>query len=147
MRSAVRAIVIKDDALLVMHRNKFGMEYDVLVGGGVDMGETFEQALYREMQEESGVQIANPRFVFTERAGEPYGTQYVFVCDYVSGEPVLSEQSAEYAINAMGQNLYQPKWLPLSELPAVSFRSEALKQAILKGIKDGFPADPLDITA
>src|SRR4051812_20844149 len=84
MRSAVRAIIIKDDQLLVMHRNKFGTEYETLIGGGVDMNETFEQALYREIREETGVQITNPRLVFTERAGEPYGTQYVFTCDYVS---------------------------------------------------------------
>ncbi|HEY1063982.1 MAG TPA: NUDIX domain-containing protein [Candidatus Saccharimonadales bacterium] len=147
MRSAARAIIIKDDALLVTHRNKFGMEYDILVGGGVDFGETLEQALYRELAEETGVQVTNPRLVFIEHAGDPYGTQYVFVCDYVSGEPALSQSSMEYAINAMGQNLYEPKWLPLKDLPAAMFRSERLKQAILTGIKRGWPTEPLDITA
>ena len=147
MRSAARAIVLKDDALLVTHRNKFGLEYDILVGGGVDFGETLEQALYREMREEGGVQIANPRLVFIEHAGDPYGTQYIFLCDYVSGEPGLSKSSMEYAINAMGQNLYQPMWRPLKELPKTEFRSERLKQAILRGLKSGWPKEPLDITS
>lgn len=146
MRSAVRAIIIKDDALLVMHRNKFGMEYHVLIGGGVDMGETFEQALYREIQEETGVTVTNPRLVFTERAGEPYGTQYVFLCDYVSGEPELHPDSAEFGIHAMGKNLYQPVWLPLSDIPETTFRSESLKRALMNAVKNGFPAEPLDIT-
>ena len=44
MRTAVRAIVIKDQSLLVMHRNKFGQEFYALVGGGVDYGESAEQA-------------------------------------------------------------------------------------------------------
>jgi ADP-ribose pyrophosphatase YjhB (NUDIX family) len=146
MRSAARAIVIKDDALLVTHRNKFGMEYDILIGGGVDFGETLEQALFRELREESGVQVANPRLVLIERAGDPYGVQYIFLCDYVSGEPALATSSMEYAINAMGQNLYEPMWRPLKDLPTTNFRSEALKQAILKGLKSGWPKEPLDIT-
>ncbi len=146
MRTAARAIVLKDDALLVTHRNKFGMEYDILVGGGVDFGETLEQALFREMREEGGIEIANPRLVFIERAGDPYGTQYIFLCNYVAGEPSLSKSSMEYAINAMGENLYQPMWRPLKDLPHTEFRSERLKRAILKGIKSGWPKEPLDIT-
>lgn len=146
MRTAARAIIIKNDALLVTHRNKFGMEYDILIGGGVDFGETLEQALRRELKEESGVQVANPRLVFVERAGDPYGTQYIFLCDYVSGEPELSKSSMEYAINAMGKNLYQPMWLSLKDLPQTEFRSERLKQAILRGLKNGWPKEPLDIT-
>lgn len=146
MRTAARAIVIKDGALLVTHRNKFGLEYDILIGGGVDFGETVEQALYREMREEGGIEIANPRLVFIERAGDPYGTQYIFLCDYVGGEPALSKSSMEYTINAMGKNLYQPMWRPLQDLPTTKFRSERLKQAILRGIKNGWPKEPLDIT-
>lgn len=146
MRAAARAIIIKDDTLLVTHRNKFGMEYDILIGGGVDFGETLEQALYRELKEESGVQVANSRLVFIERAGDPYGTQYIFLCDYVSGEPALSKSSMEYSINAMGKNLYQPIWLPLKDLPQAEFRSERLKQAILRSLKSGWPKEPLDIT-
>jgi ADP-ribose pyrophosphatase YjhB (NUDIX family) len=46
MRKAVRAIIIKDDKLLVMNRNKFGKVYDTLPGGNVEIGETLEQALY-----------------------------------------------------------------------------------------------------
>lgn len=146
MRRAARAIVIKDNALLVTHRNKFGQEYDILVGGGVDYGESVEQALQRELREETGVSVANPRLVFIEQAGEPYGIQYIFLCDYAGGEPALSVESTEYKINAMGKNLYTPMWRPLSELPNTVFRSERLKQAILHGVADGFPAESLDIT-
>ena len=38
MRRASRGIVIKDNNLLVMHRNKFGTEYDTLPGGNVEAG-------------------------------------------------------------------------------------------------------------
>jgi 8-oxo-dGTP diphosphatase len=142
MRKAVRAIVIKDDSLLVMHRNKFGEQYYTLVGGSMNPGETAEQALYREVREETGLTVTNPRLVFVEDAGDMYGPQYIFVCDYHSGEVALTPGSEEYEINKLGQNLYTPGWLPLKDLPDVPFLSETLKQHMLQGIQNGWPAKP-----
>jgi 8-oxo-dGTP diphosphatase len=139
MKKAIRAIVFKDNQLLVIKRNKFGKEYYTLPGGGVDIGENTEQALRREMKEETGLDLGDSRLVFIEQAGEPYGTQYVYLVDYLGGEPVLDAASDEAGINAIGRNLYEPVWLPVSELPAAPFMSERLKQAVLGGIKSGFP--------
>ncbi len=132
--------MVKDDALLVMHRNKFGTEYDTLPGGAVEMGESTEQCAVREVQEETGVQVSNIRLVFVEHAGDMYGDQYIYVADYASGEPQLSPHSQEYAINQLGQNLYQPKWLPLEELKTAPFLSDELRHKILDGIVAGWPA-------
>jgi ADP-ribose pyrophosphatase YjhB (NUDIX family) len=44
---SVRAIIIKDKSLLSMRRDKFGMQYYTLIGGGVDVGEDHETALRR----------------------------------------------------------------------------------------------------
>ncbi len=143
MNQAVRAVIIHDNKLLVMHRNKFGKEYDTLVGGGVQPGESLEQALYRELHEETGVQIGpHPRLVFVEDDGAPNTVQQVFWCEYVSGEPALRPDSDEAQINQAGENLYIPQWLPLAELPSATFISERLKQAILAALKNGLPAGP-----
>lgn len=147
MRRASRAIIIKDDSILVTKRNKFGDEYYILIGGGIDMGETEEQALLRELHEESGVQVANPRKVFVENAGDMYGFQHIFLCDYVSGEPALHPDSTEAKINTMDiGNGYETLWLPLSQLPTVAFRSDRLRKAVLDGLRNGFPEQPVDIT-
>jgi ADP-ribose pyrophosphatase YjhB (NUDIX family) len=147
MRKASRAIIIKDDRLLVTKRNKFGHEYYILVGGGIDTGETELEALYRELHEESGVEIApNPRKVFIENSGFMYGVQNVYLCEYVSGEPQLHPDSTEAKISRMGKNTYEPMWLPLGELEGAAFRTERLKRAILDGVKNGWPAEPVDIT-
>lgn len=146
MRRASRAIIIKDGRLLVTKRNKFGSEYYILIGGGVDVGETLEQALARQLDEESGVQVTSLRLVFTENSGAMYGLQHIFLCDYAGGEPVLHPESAEAKISALGKNTYEPMWLPLSEVATVSFRSDRLRRAILDGVKLGFPDQPVDIT-
>ena len=142
MAQAVRAIIINDGQLLVMKRNKFGQQYYTLIGGGIDIGEDAETALRRELREETGLSVGTVQHVFTEEAGDPYGTQYIFLCEYEGGEPLLSPDSSEAQINQLGQNLYKPMWLPLGALPAAQFLSESLKQAILSAIKQGFPKAP-----
>ena len=146
MRRAARAIIIKDDSLLLMHRNKFGQEYDILIGGGIEIGEEPAQAVLREIAEEAGVRVSTPRLVFIEQAPEPYGVQYIFVCEYLDGDPRLASDSVETKINELGKNLYTPVWRKISELQSLEFRSPQLKKAMLNALSSGFPAQPIDIT-
>lgn len=141
MKQAVRAIVVNKDKLLVMKRNKFGSEYYTLIGGHVEMGETTDDALLRELHEETQINVKNARLVYIEAAPAPYGNQYVYYCEYVDGEPELHADSDEKKINAIGNNIYEPMWLPISELANVPFRSEKLKNLILKALQEGFPEE------
>ena len=147
MRKAARAIILKDDQLLVMNRNKFGKKYDTLPGGNVELGETPEQAVYREVQEETMISFTNPRLVFIEHSDAIYGDQYIYLCDYVSGEPELHPEAEERAINALGKNLYRPQWLPLKDLATAPFLSDKLKHKILACITSGWPAEVEEFTS
>lgn len=142
MRTAARAIIVKNQSILVMHRNKFGRQYYCLVGGGVDVGETADIAVVREVREETGLQVTGQRLVYIEEAGEPYGTQYHFLCEFIDGDIKLSPDSIEAQLNKAGQNLYEPVWLPISKLASVAFRSETLQKELLAGLRDGFPSEP-----
>ncbi len=142
MKHAVRAIVVRDGALLVMHRNKFGHQYYTLVGGSVNHGESPEQALFREIQEETSLQVANPRKVFEEDAGPPYGLQSVYVCDYIAGEITLQPSSEEAQINRLGRNLYTPVWLSLEKLSSVEFLSKNLQQYMIQSLREGWLTQP-----
>lgn len=142
----MRGIVFKGNSLLVMRRDKFGKQYYTLPGGGVDIGETTEQTLQREMREETGLKLGDARLVFIEDAGEPYGTQYIYLIDYIDGEPQLSPDSTEAGITSLGKNIYQPGWLAVTELTKVSFISERIRQAILKSLQAGFPDKAVNIS-
>jgi 8-oxo-dGTP diphosphatase len=145
MRYAARAIIVRNQDILLMRRNKFGKVYYILPGGGVNAGESPEQALYRELAEETGVVVRDHRLVFTEEAGAPYGTQFVYVCTYVSGEPALSPDSEEAKIHALGSNLYEPMWVPVHEVAHLAFNSPALRGAVVNAMATGFPNTPLKI--
>ncbi len=145
MKQFARAIVLKDDSLLVMRREKAGRKYCSLVGGAVDPGETPEQALYRELAEETGIEVKNHRLVITQQGGG-FGTQYIYLCDYVSGEPELAEDSVEAKINVPGQNSFQPGWLPLKDLPTVNLLPGELKKVLLNILPNNFPQQSITIT-
>ena len=44
------AIIVNNEKVLLMHRINNGKEYHVFPGGGVENGETVEQAVLREVQ-------------------------------------------------------------------------------------------------
>jgi 8-oxo-dGTP pyrophosphatase MutT (NUDIX family) len=147
MRQAVRAIIVRDDKLLVMQRNKFGNIYYTLIGGGIDEGETPKQAVVREVAEETGL-VVKPetvRLVFMHEAGEPFGTQHIFTCEAIGSDVQLRPDSEEAAIHSDGQNLFTPMWLPIDEIPKVPFRSEQMAKAIYAAIKHGFASEPKTI--
>lgn len=145
MIQAARAIVTQGNKMLVMKRNKFGSEYYTLVGGAVEQGEQPETALRRELTEESGVIIGEARLVYIEQAGPPYGTQYVFWCEYQGGEPHLHPESEEATISAAGKNTYEPMWLPIAELPSTLLRSGSIKAALIDAFQHGFPTQPKEL--
>lgn len=141
-RQSVRAIVLNSDKLLAMKRNKFGQQYYTLIGGGIDVGEDAETALRRELREETGLEVGAVRLVFVEDGGDLFGMQFVYTCEYLGGEPALQPEAEEAKITAMGQNIYEPMWLPVGDITEVPFRSRSVAEAVLNGVQHGFPESP-----
>lgn len=144
MRNSVRAVVIKDGKLLLMKRRRDDYEFYTLIGGGIDDGETPEQALIREVQEESSVDIASPKLIINLHDPK-FGEQPIYLCEYVSGTPALAPDSGEAAQNKQGTNLYEPLWLDQGRLGEINLLPKELKATLLCYLQNTFPAEPIEL--
>ena len=146
MRKAARAIIIESGKMLVMYRNKHGSEYFTLVGGRLNDDETPEQALVREIKEETGLQITNYQLVFIEEHAEPYNEQYIFLCQVAPHEPIAVQNSSEErTMNRMGMNIHTPRWVDVDALHTLAFRTPQLQTAMISALKKGFPSQPVKL--
>ena len=86
-RPSARAIIERDGKVLVMHSRKF--DYYKFPGGGIEEGESAEQALIREVREESGY------FVRPETI-EEYGSVLRRNRDNKDSEAIFEQQNFYY---------------------------------------------------
>ncbi|HJQ09145.1 MAG TPA: NUDIX domain-containing protein [Candidatus Saccharimonadales bacterium] len=146
MGKAARAIIVEGKKMLVMHRNKHGSQYFTLVGGRVNENEAIEQALVREIREETGLTITNGRLVFIEEHPAPYNEQYIFLCEVAPhGEVTVQDYSEEGFMNKLQANVHTPVWVETKALQSLQFRTPQLHEAIIRGLKKGFPNTPVKL--
>jgi mutator protein MutT len=100
-----------DEILLAMKKRGLGQGRFNGVGGKIEPGETVEQAMVRECQEEVEVtptqftQVARLDFLMDSNSAEPWRLDgHVFVATHWQGEPTETEEMA-------------PQWFKLSDIP------------------------------
>lgn len=116
----VRAIIIEDRKVLLMHRIKHGHEYWVFPGGGVDEGDlSLEDGLKRECLEELGVNVEvadlfmKKFYVLDNFQGE---IQYFYNCKIVSGEVGTGTGPEWSGRDFEKYGTYEVVWIPISLL-------------------------------
>lgn len=145
MKYAARAIIFNGSDILIMHRNKYGTEYFTLVGGRLNDNETPEQAVAREVKEETGLTVTSTKLVFTETHPEPYTSQYIFLCevDPHDGTIAITSTSEEALMNKLDMNTHTPQWVNQNLFGRLPFSTMQLQKAIVDALKNGFPDEPL----
>lgn len=106
---AVCAFIEDEDGRLLSLDHSYAPGFG-LVGGRVDAGETLEEALIREVEEEAGLQVTSLEYLFSTE-GQQYGLPSVLACYTVrtTGEVVKSAEGdvAYRALdNLMGNMTY-----------------------------------------
>ena len=79
-----------------------------LVAGFLDFGECLEEAVAREVREETGVEIDNVRYIGSQSWPFPSQLMAGFVADWAGGEIVVEEAELEDA-----------RWFAVDDLPAL----------------------------
>lgn len=107
----VGAIIKSNGKVLLIRRNKKGTEYWVLIGGGVEQGESLEDALHREVFEEVGQRIVG--FKFIDKHFDGTILHHFFEVEIEQGELVLGGPEA---MENNPENSFEFVWVETKEL-------------------------------
>ncbi|MGE7919665.1 NUDIX hydrolase [Viridibacillus sp. NPDC093762] len=118
MRNRAATVIIREDKVALLKRNKGHGNYYVFAGGGIEHGETAEQAAIRETFEELGVHVELKKLLTTV----PYnGTQYYFTAQIISGE-FGTGNGEEFTKSSIEGGTYEAVWLPLTKIGELDVR-------------------------
>lgn len=84
---AVIVLVTDGDRILVAHNARFPAGRFGLIAGFVELGETVEDTVHREVREEAGIEVRHPHYLRSQPWPFPDSLMLAFEAEYLSGEP------------------------------------------------------------
>ena len=142
MRIRSGIILIEENKVALIERHRAELHYFTFPGGGVDEGESPEQAAIREAEEELGIQVK-----LKQKAAEvQFGgrLQVYFLAEKQSGE-FGTGAGEEYGEYDPLHGTYQPLWMPLEDMKSRNVVPRELADLVLRFVKEGWPLEPVII--
>lgn len=105
IQTAVIVLIRKGDEILLAHAHNFKYEFYGLIAGYVEIAETLEESVRREVKEETGLNIRNIQYFGNQPWPYPSGLMVGFIADYESGEICIQEEELRNAAFFSKDNL------------------------------------------
>lgn len=118
---AIIVAVTKGDKLLLAHNKMFPEGMYSVVAGFVEMGETFEDCVKREVFEETGIKVHNIKYFGSQPWPFPNSMMIGFTAEYLEGE-----------IKVDKEELTDAKWFTKEEIPGVYRRSISISTELIE---------------
>ena len=106
LATAVIVLIRRGDEILLARGRNFRSDFYGLIAGFVETGETLEEAVKREVMEETGLTIKNIRYFDSQPWPYPSGLMVGFIADYESGD-----------IHVQREELLKAGWFNRTNLP------------------------------
>ncbi len=116
---AVMCLVRRGREILLARSPHFAPGMYSALAGFVEPGESLEQCLAREVLEETGIKIANPRYFASQPWPFPHSFMIAFVADYAGGEITPAPDEIEDA-----------QWFTLDALPKLPAKISIARRLI-----------------
>jgi ADP-ribose pyrophosphatase YjhB (NUDIX family) len=137
--SATAAFIVNDnDEMLVVRRAKEPAKGTLdLPGGFVDMYETVEEGMCREIKEETGLDVQDIRYLFSSPNVYEYSGMGVHTLDmdflvHVHGDPEALKATVLAADDAA-----EALWIPISEINPDEFGLTSIRNAVIRFCSKG----------
>lgn len=91
LATAIIVLINRGDELLLVHARNFKSDFYGCIAGFVETGESLEEAVRREVMEETHIEIINLRYFKSQPWPYPCGLMVGFFAEYKSGELALQE--------------------------------------------------------
>ena len=125
LATAIIVLIKKGDQVLLVHARNFKGNFDSLVAGFVETGESLEEAVHREVMEETGLTIKNLKYFSSQPWPYPSGLMVGFTAEYVDGE-----------IHLQKEELSRGKWFSKDALPILPEKLSIARRLIDAWLED-----------
>lgn len=142
-RDIVGGFIFSKDGKLLLGKNRKGGVYEgsfVVPGGGVDGDETKEEALRREMLEETGIDISSSTVTQINRSSGKHektlrdtGERVLVMMDFFDYRIALNKKADEVVLEAE-DDWHEPHWFEVSELDGLNLSEPTRNTLVVAGI-------------
>lgn len=118
---AIIVAITKEDKLLLAHNRMFPEGMYSVLAGFVEMGETFEQCVKREVFEETGIKVHNIKYFGSQPWPFPNSMMIGFTAEYLEGE-----------IKVDNDEIVDAKWFSKEEIPGKYRKSISISTELIE---------------
>lgn len=132
MRISSRCILIENNNVLLIYRERDEEKYYVFPGGGIEEYETKEECIKRECKEELGIDVEIKKYVY-EIKGKDF-IQHFFLVTRINGK-VGTGNPEEYDVNRQG-GIQIPVFVSIDKLKDLNVVLSTIVYQFLKDYRE-----------